>query len=283
MHHRCPARGVCAYAFDMFAHGDLAPPPDPRLSPQWVIRGYITALDAVLPKLGPLQLGEKVYYGFLAESRATPGVFVAPIRGTADVAEWAIDGQFIPVPHHSGGMVEEGFNRLYQSAAYRPIGPAGTTDAPLVSGIARAVGEGSLTVLGHSLGAAVASLATFDFTLLHGFGERVRGRFFCSPRPGDGAFADAFAQYVRDAQGYVLPDDVVPQVPRGFGYTHLHCTNVVGPDIAQSLIRDSRACFHHIYSILSAMDYTLIDWSKVPAVDKDLVSCILGPSLSIQE
>lgn len=267
---------LVGYAFDMFTHGVLAPAADPRLSPGWVIRGYITALDAVLPKLGPLQLGEKAYYGFLAESTVTPGVFVAPIRGTADAAEWAIDGQFIPVPYHAGGMVEEGFNRLYQSAAYRPVSP-GAPDAPLVSGIARAVGAGSLTVLGHSLGAAVASLATLDFALLHGFGERVRGRFLCSPRPGDGAFADTFARFVGDAAGYILPDDVVPKVPAGFGYTHLHCTNVVGPDIAQSVIRDSRACFHHIYSILSAMNYALMNWRAVPAVDRSLTACILGP------
>ena len=268
---------LVACAFDMFRPSDLAPTADPRLSPAWIIRGYITALDAVLPSLGPLQLGDKAYYGFLAESAQKAGQFVAVIRGTADTAEWAIDADFRQVRHPAGGMVEEGFYGLFHSMRYRPSDPAGTPDSPLGPGIARAVDQGTVTVIGHSLGAALATMATLDLATVQGLGSRVRGRFFCSPRPGDQAFADVFGHSVADAAAYILPDDLVPKVPAGFGYAPLHCTMVVGPDIAQSVIKDSRACFHHIYSILSAMDYSLMNWSAVPAIDKDLTICILGP------
>lgn len=267
---------LAGIAFDMFTQGVLAPAPDPRLSPEWLIRGYITALDAILPRFGPLQLGEKAYYGFLAESVGTPGRFVATIRGTADLTEWGIDAMFTLTPHHTGGRVELGFSGLYQTMRYRPVTP-GAPDSPMAPGLAAAVGQGSLTVIGHSLGSALATLATLDMVLIHGMEDRVRGRFFCSPKVGDAAFVDTFAFYVKDAAGYILPGDIVPMVPKGLGYTQLRCTITVGPDIAQSVIKDSRLCFHHIYSILSAMDFDLMNWASVPAVDRDLTACILGP------
>src|SRR5580658_6659052 len=114
---------LIAIAFDMYRPGVLAPAADPRLAPNWVIRGYLTALDAILPPLGPLQLGTKTYYGFLVESATKPGTFVAAIRGTADPVEWVIDAQFMKVPHHAGGMVEQGFNGLYQTMRYQPASP----------------------------------------------------------------------------------------------------------------------------------------------------------------
>lgn len=269
---------LLACAFDMFKPGVLAPAADPRLSPEWTIRGYITALDAVLPHFGSLQVGAKAYYGFLAESTVAPGQFVATIRGTADMAEWAIDADFRQVPHHSGGMVEEGFNGLYQTMRYQPATPAGAPDSPLAPGIARAVGQGSLTVIGHSLGAALATLATLDMVLIHGMGGSVRGIFYASPRVGDAAFADTFAHYVPDAIGYALAGDLVPTVPAGFGYTPIRCTTSIGPGLAQAIIKSSKGCLHHLYSYLSSMDYALMDWSTVPACDKDLTACILGPA-----
>jgi Lipase (class 3) len=263
---------------DMFRAGVLAPAPDPRLSPDWIVRGYITALDAVLPPLGRLQLGAKAYYGVLVESARSPGDFAAVIRGTADTVEWIIDAIVQLVPHHAGGCVEMGFNDLYQSMRYRPAGPPEAPDSSMVPGIVAAVGDGSLTIIGHSLGAACAALATLDFAMIHGMDDRVRGLFFCSPRPGNQAFADAFAANVKNASGWALAGDIVPQVPAGFGYAPLLCETVIGPPVAQSIIKNSRLCFHHIYSILSAMDYSLLDWNAVPAVDQDLTACILGPA-----
>jgi len=269
---------LVACAFDMFKPDILAPTPDPRLSPAWIIRGYITAMDAVLPKLGPLQLGSKAYYGFLAESTVAPGRFVAAIRGTADMAEWAIDADFRQVPHAAGGMVEEVFWGLYQTMRYQPLVPIGVPDSPLAPGLARAVGLGHITVLGHSLGAALATLATLDMSSVHGMGPSVRGLFIASPRVGNEAFADAFATHVNEAIGYALEGDLVPQVPEAFGYTPVHCTQVIGPSVAQAIIQNSRACKHHIYSYLSSMDWSLMNWNAVPSIDRNLTACILGPS-----
>jgi hypothetical protein len=267
---------LVGFAFDMFQRGNLTPDPDPRLmTAGFVIRGYITALDALLPRLGPLQLGEKTYYGFLAESVQTPGQFVAAIRGTADLVEWGIDGEVSLVPHHCGGLVEMGFNGLYQSMRYRPLG---APDSPLAPGIAKAVGQGSLTVIGHSLGSALASLATLDFTLIHGMGGRVDGLFLASPRVGDAAFADTFAHFVSDARGYARPADIVPKIPAGFGYTPLRCTQLIGRAIAQATIKPGDMCAHHVWTYLSDMDYSLTNWQAFPPLDRDLTACILGPA-----
>jgi Lipase (class 3) len=265
-------------AADMFVPGLLAPPADPRLAQAgYAVRGHITMLDAILPPLGPLQLGEKAYYGLLLESMQNPGEFVASIRGTADTAEWIIDAEVKLVPHHAGGHVEDGFNSLMQSARYRPLGSA--TDTTLVAGIMQPIGTGSLTVIGHSLGAAVAELATLEFVLLHGMADRVRGRFFAAPRVGDADFASIFASCVKDAIGFALQGDIVPTVPPDIlGYSPLHCQRIIGPDIAQAIIKDSKTCFHHVWVYASTLDYSLLDWQTEPPLDRDLTACILGPA-----
>lgn len=269
---------LAAYAFDMFSgpHMQLIEPPaDCRLSPGWVIRGYVTACDALFVRRLPMGIGARVFYGYLAESAVLPGTFVLVIRGTADMVEWAIDAKFLQVRHPLGGYAEDGFYRLWQTLSFRkPGGP--NTD--LGTGIASAVGSGSITVIGHSLGAALATYTTIDLAANHGLRDRIRGRFFASPRPGDQGFADAFAAHVKDAVAYVYERDRVPEVPLGFGYLPLHCMRLITRQTSQALIVDDPVAAHHIYCYCAELDYDLMDWSAVPLIDKALTACILGPN-----
>lgn len=270
---------LTAYAFDMFAGagiGILDPVPDSRLAPDWVLRGYITAQDVILHPFSWLDLATRVCYGFLAESISRPGEFVAVIRGTADATEWYIDAKFAQIPHPAGGRVELGFYSVYQTMRYQPAQLAGPRDSPVGIGIAEAVGQGTITVIGHSLGAAEATYLTLDLAKDQGLGPRVRGRIFASPRPGDQAFADAFATHVSDAVAYARQFDEVPKTPYGFGYVPLHCLQIIGPDTAQARIHNTLACHHHIYCYAADLDYSLMDWSTVPVCDRSLTACILG-------
>lgn len=268
------------YAEDMAAAagvGILDPTPDPRLSPDWVLRGYITAQDVVLHPFSWLDLATRVCYGFLVESVSKPGTFVAAIRGTSDATEWYIDAKFAQTPHPAGGQVEIGFWSVFQTMRYQPAELTGPRDSPVGPGIAEAVGQGTLTVIGHSLGAAVATFVTLDLAKDCGLGSRVRGRFLASPRPGDQAFADVFAANVSDAIAYARDRDEVPKVPYALGYTPLHCLQVIDQDNGEAIIASSLACQHHILSYLPDMYWALRDWSTVPVCDKSMTACLIGP------
>lgn len=269
---------LVAYAFDMHAGAPrtLSPAPDPRLSLEWILRGYITAQDVVLHRFSFLEVdAPRCCYGFLVESIANPGQFVAVVRGTADTIEWVIDAKFGQMPHPAGGHAEIGFYHVFATMQFLNLDGI---EADVGIGISTAVGEGSLTVVGHSLGAALAIFLTLEMAKVEWLGARVRGRFFASPRPGDQAFADAFAASVKDAVAYAFERDEVPEVPKGFGYLPLHCLHLITRETSQALIADNLAAAHHIYSYLAELDYTLIDWRTVPAVDRDLTACILGPA-----
>ncbi|MDE2098634.1 MAG: hypothetical protein KGL39_15375 [Patescibacteria group bacterium] len=269
---------LSAYAFDMFPGPRLQllePPADPRLAAAWTIRAYITGCDALLMLAMPLGLGARVFYGFVAESIARPGVFVAVFRGTADTVEWAIDAKCLLVPCGLGGHAEDGFYRLWQTMRCRK--PDGF-DADLGKGIAQIVGDGVLEVIGHSLGGALATYTALDLVSNHGLADRLCSRLFASPRPGDQAFADSFAAHVKDAIAYAYERDRVPEIPLGFGYVPLHCLQLITRQSSKALIADDPFAAHHIYCYAAELDYGLMNWADVPLMDRPLTACILGPN-----
>lgn len=263
------------YAMDSYLSNreSLSPAPDPRLSPRWRVLGYLTASDALFRSGQTLVTGDEVCYGYLAQEVANPRVYVAAIRGTANILEWIKDAQFISVPHPVAGRVEQGFWSIYASMTYRPI--AGKA-LPAAQGLAAAVGQGELIVLGHSLGAPLATYLTFD--LASELGTRVQTIAYASPRPGDAGFVKAFADRVKFSVVYNYELDVVPRVPIGPDYTDLTTVHWIGIESAQAEICFTLACHHHILSYAAMLNYKLLDWKKVPLIDQSYTCCIKGPS-----
>jgi triacylglycerol lipase len=263
-------------AFDTHAAAPtlLEPPPDPRLAAEWQLRGYVTGLDAIFRSESVLELGQRVCYGLLLEELAQPGSFVVAIRGTANFLEWVEDGEFIQCPHPLGGRAESGFWAIYESMDFRPLN--GGKDVPLASGIADAIGEGTVTVAGHSLGAALATYLTLD--LAERPGLRVKGRFFASPRPGDHDFADLFDKTVADYMSWAYVFDAVPHVPLGLGYTPLHNLVEIRPSDSQARIAFGLGPSHHLVCYLAELDYKLLDWRSMPPIDQPCAACIKGPA-----
>jgi triacylglycerol lipase len=265
------------YAMDQYLADpkSLAPTPDPRLSPKWRVLGYITATDCLFRAGQTAALGDTVCYGYLAQVVDKPDVYVAAIRGTNGILEWIEDAQFLSVPHPAGGTVEQGFYGVYRSMQYRPIGG---DILPAARGISNAVGKGELIVLGHSLGAALATYLTFDLAHPGKLGPRVQGSFYASPRPGDATFAKAFDERVQTYSLWNYELDAVPRVPFGPDCADLPKVNWIETSNAQARIRFDLDCHHHILCYAAMLDYSLTNWSAVPPVDQPLACCIKGPT-----
>src|SRR5471032_838118 len=142
--------------------GQITPPIDGRLSAGWKVLGYITATDAVLRIGGQLGKGAEVFYGVLARSLADPTQHVVAVRGTAGIVEWIEDAEFVSIGNPGGpGSVESGFWDIYASMLLKTS--AVDVGVSAKAGIAAAVGlTGTVTVVGHSLGSALATYLAFD-------------------------------------------------------------------------------------------------------------------------
>jgi triacylglycerol lipase len=185
------------------------PPLHPWLAKDYRLVFYVLGTDALWRRT--IQLGDRqVYFGCLLESLARPGTFLLVLRGTAMAVEWAEDAEGRQRAHPQAGRVEDGFYGLYNTLVARA--PGSGRDAPLIASVAKAVGNGRCTVLGHSLGAAEAIIASVDVSqaLLQG---RTSLRAFASPHPGDATFCQLAATHTPDQRAYAHEPDLVPKVP----------------------------------------------------------------------
>jgi hypothetical protein len=268
------------YAEDMYdALPDktvLAPPIDARVSANWTIVGFITAVDAMADAQA-LGLGTRFYYGFLAYSKADHTQYVAVIRGTANPMEWIEDGEFIPKPAPTPlvGTVENGFFSIHESMWYTPIGQPAVEVLP---GIALTVGNNHLTVLGHSLGSALATYLALGLTVSVPVQNPLSVCLFASPHAGDTTFVKFFDQQVPNYKVYNYSRDVVPRAPFSLGYSALPKALTFTPQDANATIENSFAGNHHCVCYAAMIDYTAATWSAMPAIDQGCAACILGPN-----
>ena len=278
---------LVAYAEGMYISGQTLPHDEPRISAAgWEVVGHLLARDSILPDplaLAPgqsptVQLGQTVFYGYLARSQKDQSVYALAIRGTNGFAEWAIDAEFAPVPTPSapGAKVEQGFWGIYDSMTL--VGLTGIQiGTKAADGIAQVVGAGAVTICGHSLGSALATYLSFDVAKL--LGARANACLFASPRTGDQAWAAAYAATVAAYRltNYVL--DVVPYVPFDappIQYSTLGGATILRPSTAQADIRFDLSCNHNLICYCAMIDY--VDTKKrFNAEDAAAWRCIIGP------
>ncbi|MBB3178424.1 lipase family protein [Variovorax sp. Sphag1AA] len=257
----------------------IAPPVDGRLSADWSVLGYLTALDAVFRPRQSMVEGSEVCYGVLARSLANPSQHVVAIRGTQGITEWIEDAQFVSINHPGGhGRVEGGFWNIYASMKFKVDAKDG--GVPAKEGIAKAVGPaGTITVAGHSLGSALATYLALDLADADLLGARTSATLFASPHPGDSTFVNAFDAALSGR--YVLYNyflDAVPRVPFGPDYAHLPDVTDLRPSDAEARIRFELACNHHIVCYCAMLDFAETAETPKIAIDQSCVSCIRGPS-----
>ncbi|WP_058304437.1 lipase family protein [Gorillibacterium timonense] len=140
-------------------------------------------------------------FGFILES---PLEILIAFRGTSSANDWISDviasqQKFRYV--HELCMTHRGFTDIYSSARDGIF--TALTQLPTDKGV---------TITGHSLGAALATLCAFDIATNTDF-PSFSLYTFGSPRVGDPAFSEAFAGYVPDSYRFANLFDVVTYVP----------------------------------------------------------------------
>jgi hypothetical protein len=236
------------FAYNMFALGGLQPAADP---------GIAAAGFKLLYWLNAKDLGTPSFYGYLAASTANPGDLVLAVRGTEDAKEWLLDFAAIPV-HMSGiGFVALGFLSIFNTFVFVDGAGASLNLIDVITKLNTANAIQSLNVLGHSLGAALSSLAAVQIATTNpgGAGPKVTSITFASPRVGLLDFASHFNSTVKNSYRVWNSLDIVPQVPT-FPFIHV---SGKGEELVQSQeqlkqLALNPACEHHLTSYLWLLD-----------------------------
>jgi hypothetical protein len=197
-------------------------------------------------------LGDIVTFGFLAVSDAKE--VVAAIRGTDSILEWLHDASYLMVPSPisgSHGYTEDGFTAVYLSLR---IGKAnGTPTAKdAIKGYLDTGTAGSVTVCGHSLGGALATLLTLDVGLNTSCRTPV-AYTYASPRTGEHLFAGCYNAAIPSSYRVANRQDLVPKLPPilPLPYEHVNTQYELVPLANQ--INSTIPCMHHLTTYLFLM------------------------------
>ena len=189
--------------------------------------------------------------GIVAQNAADANdVFIA-IRGTEGVWEWLQDFKFLPRPFpnvQGSGLTEDGFTDMYLSFSLTP-GPSKTFLDDLTAAIPATA---KVTISGHSLGSALATLLALDMAA----NTKIPVTLYtlASPRVGDLTFHNLFNHVVPDAYRVANRLDIVPKTPPPLFYFHVGDeTELVPP----SALKFELGCEHSILSYFNMLSTSI--------------------------
>lgn len=211
-----------------------------------------------------------VTIGIVAVNDADPDDLVMAIRGTANAWEWIQDAKFLPIPFSrvpGGGLTEDGFTDMYNSFST----VSGDDSKPFVETIlGRIPTTATVTIAGHSLGAALATLLAYDL------GSNTSLKVVCytlaSPRTGDLTFSHVFNHVVPNTYRIYNRLDIVPKLPPPLMYFHVGDeTELIPP----TTLKFDLACEHHLttyFDMLAALCGTAAQYP----IDADCLKPVPG-------
>ncbi len=197
-------------------------------------------------------LGEVVTFGFLAVTASKE--LVAVIRGTDTILEWMHDAAFLMVPNPiagAHGYTDDGFTAVYRSLR---IGRSDATQAAKDS-IRAYVDAGtaaSVTICGHSLGGALATLLGLDVAL-NSACRTPSVYTFASPRTGDHLFASVYGAVVPSSFRIANRHDLVPKLPPILPLPYEHVNTAYELNPPPDAIAATIPCMHHLTTYLWLM------------------------------
>lgn len=252
----------------------------------WTLFGQFRAdddIDLVQSIRTAFDLGQdNFFYGVILQRQSEDpagdfavGDLLATIRGTGTDKEWLLD--FCAAPesdvtrmHPIAGLVPDGFYSIYKSMEMldktgKPLGSAAHALADILES-----NDGRLTIVGHSLGAALVAYLTYDVADLTGpdIGKATLDSYMIAcPNPGDQEFAAGFKRAVPSYTVVNWSADLVPKVPpvpfvpllRGVAPASLQNVAVIEPsDLVDGgwAPQNTPACNHHAVCYARMLDPT---------------------------
>jgi Lipase (class 3) len=204
--------------------------------------------------MNPNRGQSRVSIGLVLQAAGAGDVVIA-IRGTEGIQEWIHDAQFLLVPCPflaGGGHTEDGFTAMYLSMT-TDIAAASPTVVKSLSNLAFPKPVTSLTICGHSLGGALATLLALDVAANSAF-KNPTVYTYASPRTGGPLFASTYNQVVPNTNRIAGRLDLVPKLPLPPLYDHvqgLFEVNSVQLGIPPKiLIKPDLVCLHILTSYL---------------------------------
>lgn len=194
----------------------------------------------------PLVEGYKTL-GIVAQNAADATDVVIAVRGTDGIYEWLQDVKFLPRPFPNvpgSGLTEDGFTDMYLSFSLTPS-PSNTFLGDVVKLLPA---KSTVTVTGHSLGAALATLLALDLAVHAQFALSVYT--LASPRVGDLSFHNLYNHVVESTYRVANRLDIVPKTPPPLFYFHVgdETELVPGQDLKFDL-----GCEHHLTSYFNML------------------------------
>lgn len=217
------------------------------------------ATDASRQRGQPVSI---VAMGLILQAQRSGDVVIA-IRGTEGIKEWVQDAKFLTKPFTRvarAGETEDGFTDVYDSMKVGQDAGAPT--------VVKWLGEHqwrqpatSLTICGHSLGGALATLLALDVAANGDAAfQNPIVYTYASPRTGDEQFFAKHKQLVATTNRLVDNADLVPKLPSDPPYKHV-CDGIemdsftlIPPRIR---LQPNPVCWHIMSSYLYLMSLEL--------------------------
>jgi hypothetical protein len=226
-----------------------------------ICAGYtvITSIFAndLATDMNPDRGKSRVSIGLILQS-STGGVVIA-IRGTEGIQEWIHDAEFlmVPTPFLAGaGHTEDGFTAVYLSMT-TSLDPSCPTVTKALPTLAFPWPVTSLTICGHSLGGALATLLALDVAAnisANPIFKNPTAYTYASPRTGGPQFAATYNQVVPHTIRIAGRIDLVPKLPLPPLYEHvlgLYELNSVQLTIPpRILVKPDLVCLHILTTYL---------------------------------
>jgi len=202
----------------------------------------------------PERGSSRVSIGLILQDAATGDAVVA-IRGTEGILEWIQDARFLPIPCPilaSGGLTEDGFTSMYSSFTVDPA-PSSPSVSKSLAGLQWRRPVQSLTICGHSLGGALATLLALDVAVNTAF-TNPAVYTYASPRTGDPSFVSTYNHVVQRTCRIANRMDLVPKLPLPPLYDHVTGLIELNPVILgvppKILVKPEVVCEHILSTYL---------------------------------
>jgi Lipase (class 3) len=197
---------------------------------------------------------DQVSIGLICQADPAGDVVIA-IRGTEGIFEWIHDAEFLQVPFlANAGQTDDGFTDMYNSMRTDPAPNAAKVVAALPT-LKFDNAVRSVTICGHSLGGALATLLALDLATTaadpakQGYAQFANpaAYTYASPRTGNAQFVTEFDRLVPNSNRIENRLDIVPHLPPTFlGYQHVNTAYELTP----TQVNYSLYCEHSLTTYL---------------------------------